>query len=132
MTVSDLISDQLTVVRNAIMAKKKTVIIKRSGVLEGIMSIIQKEGFINNYAEIEDNKQNMIKVYLKYDEEERPVMQHLEKVSTPGLRRYTSCEDIKSVLGGVGIVILSTSKGLMTGREAKKQGIGGEIVCKVY
>ncbi len=132
MTVTDLISDQLTVIRNAIMAKKKAVIIKRSGVLVGIMDIARKEGFIDNYAEIEDNKQNLIKVYLKYDEEERPVMQHLEKISTPGLRKYTSCEDISSVLGGVGIIILSTSKGLMTGREAKKQNVGGEVICKIY
>jgi len=132
MSVTDLIADQMTVIRNAIMAGKRTVIIKRSGMLEGMMDIMRKEGFIDNYGVIEDNKQNLIKVYLKYTEDEKPVMQSLQRISTPGLRRYIPCEEIPEVLGGVGISIISTSKGLMTGREARSKGIGGELICKIY
>lgn len=132
MSVTDLIADQLTVIRNAIMAGKKTAMLKRSGVLEGIMAIAKKEGFIEDYAVIKDNKQNRLKVYLKYDENEEPVMTHLEKVSTPGRRQYIGYEQIPDVLGGVGICIVSTSKGLLTGVEAKEQSIGGELICKIF
>lgn len=132
MSVTDLIADQLTVIRNAIMAGKKSVIIKRSGVIEGIVGILKNEGFIENYTVIEDNKQNKIKIYLKYTADESPVMKQLERVSTPGLRKYVACEDINLVMGGVGISILSTSRGLLTGREAKDHNIGGEMICRIY
>ena len=132
MSVTDLIADQLTVIRNGIMAKKKSVVIKRSNLLEGIMEIIKREGFIDNYKVIEDNKQSLIKVYLKYLDDGTSVMENLQKVSRPGLRRYAPSEKVKSVLGGVGVAILSTSKGLLTDKEAKDQGVGGELICEIW
>jgi small subunit ribosomal protein S8 len=132
MSITDLIADQMTVIRNAIMAKKKDVIIKRSGIIEQIIEITKREGFIDNYAIIEDNKQNKIKVYLKYDVDGRPVMENLERISTPGRRIYIPAEDVKPVMGGVGMAIYSTSKGMMTGKEAKEQGVGGELICKIW
>ncbi len=132
MSVSDLIADQLTVIRNGIRVGKKTVIIKRSGSLEGIMEIIKNEGFIENYRVIEDNKQGQIKVYLKYLDDGTPVMEELKRVSKSGRREYVPTKKIRSVMGGVGIAILSTSKGLMTGKEAKAKGVGGEILCQVW
>ena len=132
MSVTDLIADQLTVIRNAIMAGKKTVIIKRSHLLEDFVKIVKEEGFIDNYAIIEDNKQGQIKIYLKYTEEGEPLLDRLEKVSKPGRRVYISAEDVKSVRGGVGLAIYSTSKGVMTDKQAKQQGIGGELICRVW
>jgi small subunit ribosomal protein S8 len=132
MGVTDLIADQLTVIRNGLMAGKKSVIIKRSSLLEGLMKIIKEEGFIENYKVIEDTRQGLIKVYLRYLEDGTSVMENLERVSTPGLRRYIPSEKIKSVLGGSGIAILSTSKGLLTDKDAKEQGVGGELICRVW
>ncbi len=132
MSVTDLIADQLTVIRNGLMAGKKSVIIKRSSLLEGLMKIIKEEGFIENYKVIEDTKQGLIKVYLRYLEDGVSVMENLERVSTPGRRNYIPSGKIKSVLGGVGIAILSTSKGLLTDKDAKEQGVGGELICRVW
>ena len=132
MSVTDLIADQLTVIRNGLMAGKKTVVIKKSNILERIMEIIKKEGFIENYKAIEDNKQGMIKVYLRYLDDGTSVMENLERVSTPGRREYVPSGKVKSVMGGVGIAILSTSKGLLTDKEAKEQNVGGELVCRVW
>ncbi|MFH1846420.1 MAG: 30S ribosomal protein S8 [Candidatus Omnitrophota bacterium] len=132
MSVTDLIADQLTVIRNAIRIGKKTVTIKKSGILEGILSIIKREGFIENYRVIEDTKQGLIKVYLKYLDDETSVMTALKRISTPGLRAYVPVEKVRSVRGGVGISIFSTSKGLLTDKEAKEQGVGGELICQIW
>jgi small subunit ribosomal protein S8 len=132
MSVTDLIADQLTVIRNALMAGKKTVIIKRSGLLESIIEIVKKEGFIENFKVIEDNKQGMIKVYLKYLDDGTPVIENLKRISKPGRRQYVSADDIKGVMGGVGIAIYSTNKGLLTDKDAKDQGIGGELICEIW
>jgi len=131
MSVTDLIADQLTAIRNAIAVRKDTVIIKRSRILEGIMEIIKKEGFIANYKVMEDNKQGMIKVYLKYLDDGTPVMGGLKRVSKPGLREYVPAKKVRSVQGGVGVAILSTSKGLLTDKEAREQGVGGELICQI-
>lgn len=132
MSVTDLIADQLTVIRNALRAGKKTVIIKKSGILEKIVEIIKKEGFIEDYRVIDDNKQGQIKIYLKYLDDGTPVMENLKRVSTPGLRQYMPAKKVKNVMGGVGVAIYSTSKGLLTDTEAEEQGIGGELVCQVW
>ena len=132
MSVSDLIADQLTVVRNGIMAGKKTVIIKRSTLLVGVMEIAKREGFIENFKEIENEQQGQIKVYLRYDRDERPVMRKLIRVSKPGRREFIKSKNIKAVLAGVGIAVLSTSKGLLTDKEAKEQGVGGEVICHLW
>ena len=132
MSVSDLIADQLTVIRNAIRVGKNDVIIKKSGVLEEIVRIAKDEGFIENFQVIDDNKQGQIKVYLKYTEDGKPVMETLKRISTPGLRQYVPAKKVRSVRGGVGISIISTSKGLITDKKAKEEGIGGEIICQIW
>ncbi len=132
MSVSDLIADQLTVIRNAIMAGKKTVTIKRSRIIENIMDIAKGEGFIENYKVLEDNKQGLIKVYLKYSEDGTPIMENLKRISKPGRRIYVSSKDVKNVMGGVGVAIYSTSKGLLTDKQASEQGLGGELVCELW
>lgn len=132
MSVTDLIADQLTVIRNAIMVGKKTVIIKRSNTLEEIVRIIKDEGFIDNYRVIEDNKQGQIKIYLKYLEDGKPVMEALKRISKPGRREYVPADKVASVMGGVGITILSTSKGLLTDAKAREEGIGGEAICTIW
>lgn len=132
MSVTDLIADQLTVIRNAIQVGKKDVIVKRSGTLEGIIEIAKREGFIENYKVIEDNKQGKIKVYLKYLDDGTPVMENLKKISKSGRRTYISAKDVTSVMGGVGMAIYSTSKGLLTDKEAREQGVGGELICQIW
>jgi len=132
MSCSDFIADQLTIIRNGIMAKKKAVIIKRSGFMEGIVGIIKREGYIEDYKVIEDNKQGKIKVYLKWLSDETPVMEALKKVSTPGRRQYVSSGKVQNIMGGVGFSIISTSKGLLTDKEAQEQGVGGELVCSIW
>lgn len=132
MSVTDLIADQLTVIRNAIRAGKNTVIIKNSKIIKGIVDIAKREGFVENYQVIEDNKQGKIKVYLRYLDNGKSALTILRRVSSPGLRAYVPAKKIKSVLGGVGIAIYSTDKGLLTDREAKNQGIGGELICQIW
>jgi len=132
MSVTDLIADQLTVIRNAVRVGKKTVIIKKSGILEEIIAIVKKEGFIENYRVIDDNRQGQIKIYLKYLEDGTPVMEALKRISKPGRRQYLPAEKVKNVIGGVGIAIFSTSKGLLTDSEAREQGVGGELICEIY
>lgn len=132
MSVSDFIADQLTVIRNSIMAGKKTVTIKRSNLLVGVLKIAKREGFIENFKEIENDKQGEVKVYLKYDQGEEPVMSKLVRISKPGRREFLKAKNVKSVLAGVGIAVLSTNKGIMTDKEAKEQGIGGEVICHLW
>jgi small subunit ribosomal protein S8 len=132
MSVADFIADQLTVIRNAIMSGKKTVIIKKSSMMEGIIRIIKNEGFIQDYQVIEDNKQGRMKIYLKLDKNGTPVMENLEKISTPGRRVYLAAEDVPKVMGGVGISIMSTDKGLLSDKDAREKKVGGEIICKVW
>ncbi|MCK4852395.1 MAG: 30S ribosomal protein S8 [Candidatus Omnitrophica bacterium] len=132
MSVTDLIADQMTVIRNGIMAGKKDVIIKKSGIIEGIVGIIKKEGFITDYALIEDNRQNRLKIYFKSLADGTPVLENIQRVSRPGRRYYVTAKKVKKVMGGVGIAILSTSKGLFTDQEAREQGVGGEVICRVW
>ena len=132
MSCTDFIADQLTIIRNGIMAKKKSVIIRRSKFIENVLVIIKREGFIDDYKVIEDNQQGKIKVYLKWLDDGTPFMEQLKKISTPGRRDYVSAKNVKEVMGGVGIAILSTSKGLLTDKEAKEAGVGGEVICQVW
>ncbi len=132
MSVSDFIADQLTVIRNAIMAGKKTVTVKRSKMLVQVLEIAKREGFIENFKEIEDKKQGEVKVYLKYEVDETPVLTKLVRVSKPGRREFLKAKSIKSVVAGVGIAVISTNKGMMTDKEAKEQGIGGEVICHLW
>jgi len=132
MSVTDLIADQLTVVRNAVRVGKKTVVIKKSGTIENIVEILKREGFIADYKAIEDNKQGKIKIYFKYLDDGTSVLEGLKRISKPGLRRYVSAKNVKSVMGGVGVAIISTSKGLLTDSEAREQEIGGEVICQIW
>lgn len=137
MSVTDPIADMLTRIRNAVMAGQTVTAIPSSKMKVAIAKILKAEGFIADY-EVKDGKrvgEKLLSVRLKYIGERRyrrPVLTGLERVSKPGRRVYTGKQDIPWVLSGMGIAILSTSKGVMTGREARKQGVGGEVVCKVW
>jgi len=130
---TDPISDFLTRIRNANSAGHKTVLIPASNVKKEITKILFDQGFILNYKFEDDSVQGSIKIALKYDKLSKvPVIKKLERVSKPGLRKYTNSSSIPRVLNGLGINIISTSKGLMTGKKASSQNLGGEIICNVY
>ena len=132
MTVSDPIADMLTRIRNAIMARHDSVLIPASRMKLGIASIIKNEGFINDYEVLRGKPHRAIKIYLKYSDKNQPVLSGLERVSKPGLRVHVQRKEIPRVYGGLGIAILSTSKGVMTGQQAWRQRIGGELLCYVW
>ena len=130
---TDPISDFLTRIRNANSAGHKTVAIPASNVKKEITKILFDQGFILNYKFEDDSVQGSIKIALKYDKLSKvPVIKKLERVSKPGLRKYTNSSSIPRVLNGLGINIISTSKGLMTGKKASSQNLGGEIICNIY
>ena len=132
MTISDPIADMLTRIRNAIMARHDSVLIPTSRVKLGIARIIKDEGFINDYEVLRGKPHRAIKIYLKYSDKNQPVLSGLERVSKPGLRVHVQRKEIPRVYGGLGIAILSTAKGVMTGQQAWRQGIGGELLCYVW
>ena len=130
---TDPIADYLTRIRNANQAGLKTVEIPSSNIKKEITKILVDQGFILNYKIIDDNLQGIIKIALKYDKiTSEPVIKNLQRVSKPGLRKYSNSKTIPRVLNGLGISIVSTSKGLMTGKKAKRENLGGEIICNVY
>ena len=132
MTVTDPIADMLTRIRNAIMARHDSVLIPTSRMKLAITRILKNEGFINDYEVIRDKPQRVIKIHLKYDDNNQPILSGLERVSKPGLRVYVQQKEIPRVYGGLGIAIISTAKGVMTGQQAWRQGIGGELLCYVW
>ena len=132
MTISDPIADMLTRIRNAIMARHDSVLIPASRMKLGIARIIKEEGFINDYEVLRGKPHRAIKIYLKYDDKNQPVLSGLERISKPGLRMHVQRKEIPRVYGGLGIAILSTSKGVMTGQQAWHQRIGGELLCHVW
>jgi small subunit ribosomal protein S8 len=132
MTTSDPIADMLTRVRNALIARHQKVDIPASKLKAEIARILREEGYIINFKLAEEGAQKTIKIYLKYTPTNQPAMTHIERVSRPGCRVYVSSSDIPRVLGGLGINILTTPKGVMTGRAARKEGVGGELLCQVY
>ena len=132
MTVSDPIADMLTRIRNAIMARHDFVLIPTSKMKLAIARILKAEGFINDYEVLRGKPHRVIKIHLRYDEQNQPVLSGLERVSKPGLRVYTERKEISRVYGGLGIAILSTPKGVMTGQQAWRQRVGGELLCNVW
>jgi small subunit ribosomal protein S8 len=130
MTMSDPVSDLLTRIRNASEARHETVEIPSSRLKLEIARILKEEGYISNYSLVQDDKQGMIRVQLRYAGKD-PVLSSLERVSRPGCRVYAGKSDIPSVLGGLGICILSTSQGLLTGKQAQEKGLGGEVLCAI-
>jgi small subunit ribosomal protein S8 len=132
MSVSDPIADMLTVIRNGCRAKKKRVEVPASRVKSEILKVLLEEKFISNYRYIEDGKQGKLRVYLKFSDSEESVISGIKRISTPGLRSYANSRRIPRVQGGLGIAIVSTSQGLMPDKEARKRGIGGEVICHVW
>ena len=132
MSMTDPIADLLTRVRNAAHARHRRVDVPASKMKTAIAKILEEEGYVAGVRNLEDNKQGVLRIFLRYDEKRDSVIQGLQRVSTPGRRVYVSREDIPRVMGGYGISILSTSQGLMTGLNARQKGIGGEVVCQVW
>ncbi|MBD3376547.1 30S ribosomal protein S8 [candidate division KSB1 bacterium] len=132
MSKSDPIADYLTRIRNALRAKHKKVDIPASNLKREITKILHEERYINNYVIIEDNKQSLIRIYLRYDQEDRCVISGIKRISRPGLRKYVSHNSIPRVYNNLGVSIITTSQGVMTGQEAKKRGVGGEVLCHVW
>ena len=132
MTTTDQIADMLTRIRNANSARHTTVEIPASKVKLAIAQILLDEGYIRSFEKIEDGKQGMIQVTLKYDEKGKRVISGLKRISKPGLRIYVSCEELPQVLNGLGIALVSTSKGIKTDRDARKEGLGGEVLAYVW
>ncbi|HSR18948.1 MAG TPA: 30S ribosomal protein S8 [Ignavibacteriaceae bacterium] len=131
MPVTDPISDFLTRIRNASRAKKVSVEIPSSNLKKNLAEILKKQQFIHDYSLIEDKKQNILKIFLKYSKG-APALNGLKRISTPGLRVYKNAEELPRVLNGLGIAVVSTSKGLLTDREARREAVGGEIVCYIW
>lgn len=130
-SVSDPISDMLTRVRNAINAGHLKVDIPSSKLKMAIAKILKDEGFVKNFKIIDDNKQKILRVYLKYDKQNQPSVLSIKKISKPGRRVYIKAEDIKPVYNNIGIWILSTSKGIITNKAAKQLNVGGEVLCEI-
>ncbi|MCI8602438.1 MAG: 30S ribosomal protein S8 [Oscillospiraceae bacterium] len=132
MQITDTIADMLTRIRNASSAKHETVDIPASNMKKAIAQILVDEGFVKNFQVIDDGKQGMIRMTLKYGENKSPVITGLRRVSKPGLRIYSNCEDMPRVMKGLGIAIVSTSKGVMTDKAARKAKVGGEVLAFVW
>ena len=132
MVINDPIADMLTRIRNAQIARHDTVSMPASNMKKNIAKLMQNEGFIKSYEVIDDGLQGEIKITLKYLEKKQPVIVGLKRISKPGLRVYASCEDLPKVLGGLGVAIISTSKGVMTDKAARKENLGGEVLCYIW
>lgn len=130
--MTDPIADMLTRIRNANNARHTSVDIPASNIKKEIARILLEEGYIKNLDVIEDEKQGMLKIELKYAESGQRVITGLKRISKPGLRVYVKCDDVPKVLGGLGTAIISTSKGIITDKEARKEGVGGEVICYIW
>lgn len=130
--MTDPIADMLTRIRNAYAAKHQKVDVPLSGIKLEVARILKEEGFINNFKPIGEGVRRNIRIYLRYGPKGEQVVSKLERVSKPGCRVYVNSTNIPKVLGGLGINILSTSRGLMTDRQARREKVGGEILCRVY
>lgn len=131
MNVTDPIADMLTRIRNANAQRHETVDIPSSNLKKSIADILLKEGYIKSYEEIEDNSQGIIRITLKYVNKQK-VIAGLKRISKPGLRVYATKDELPKVLGGLGIALISTSKGIMTDKEARRNGVGGEVIAFVW
>jgi len=132
MAVVDPIADMLTRIRNGLMLRKTFVLVPSSRIKTDIAQILLDEGFIQGYEVTDERPQPNIRVWLKYDEKRRPILTKLKRVSKPGRRVYKGKRELPWVLSGMGVAIISTPKGLMTDREARRQGVGGEILCYIW
>ena len=132
MQISDVIADMLTRIRNANNAKHETVDVPASNMMKAIADILKEEGYIAGYQIVEDGKQGVIRITLKYGRGKQRVIQGLRRISKPGLRIYSNCEDMPKVMNGLGIAIVSTSKGIMTDKKARELNVGGSVLAFVW
>ncbi len=132
MAMTDPIADMLTRIRNALMREKEKVDIPMSFMKEGIARILKDEGYIKDYRILKDDKQGVLRITLKYVEPDTPAIAHLERISKPGRRVYVGTKDIPKVLNGLGIAILSTSKGVVTNMDSRRMNVGGEVLCYIW
>jgi small subunit ribosomal protein S8 len=132
MSMTDPIADMLTRIRNANMVSHETVEVPASKLKIELAKLLKSEGFITDYVVTEEGKFKVIVITLKYDANKKPVISKLERISKPGLRNYSKAKNLPKVLGGMGIAVVSTSKGLLTDRKARKENLGGEVICYVY
>jgi len=132
MSVTDPIADALTILRNASFAKKDTAELKNSKLTEEILKILKRESFVSNYKLIKDNKQGILRVYLRYAKDGSPAMIGIKRISKPGLRIYKQADELPKVYGGLGMAVISTSKGLMTDSQARENRLGGEVICYAW
>ncbi len=132
MSMTDPIADMLTRIRNACMVGHETVEVPASKLKLELAKVLKEEGYIADYAVKEEGKFKVINITLKYDANHKPVITKLERISKPGLRHYSKAKNLQKVLGGLGIAIVSTPKGLLTDRKARKENVGGEVLCYVY
>ena len=132
MTMTDPIADMLTRIRNANTVKHETVDVPASNIKKEIVRILLEEGFVRGYDVIEDEKQGIIRIQLKYGQSGERVIQGIKRISKPGMRVYTNAYEVPKALNGLGISIISTSKGILTDRQARKENVGGEVICYVW
>ena len=132
MVMTDPIADFLTRIRNANMVKHENLEVPASKIKRDIAEILKREGFIKDFESIEDDKQGVIRVFLKYGRNDERVITNLKRISKPGLRVYAKKDEVPRVLGGLGIAVISTSQGIMTDKEARKRGLGGEVICYIW
>lgn len=130
--ITDLIANSLVILTNGASRKKEAVNIPASKMLKEIMRIFKEEGFIRDFKEMQDNKQNELRVYLKYDEDGNPVITKIKRISKPSLRVYRGKDDMPEALGGLGVTIVSTPAGILTDKQAKEKGTGGEVICQIW
>jgi len=131
MSLSDPIADMLTRIRNAVRINRKHVNIKASNICEGIAAVLKHEGYIEDFDRVDDGKQGILRVTLKYDDQGQSVIREIKRTSKPGCRVYSSVDNLPHVLGGLGIVIVSTSKGVMSDKKCRELRVGGEVLCTV-
>lgn len=132
MAITDPVADFLTRIRNGNMVMHESVEVPSSKLKLGLAAIMKDEGYIKDYEYIEDGKQGVIRIYLKYGANKRKVITGIKRISKPGLRVYVKRDEVPKVLGGLGTAVISTSQGLMTDKKARKQGLGGEVICYIW
>ena len=128
----DTVADMLTRIRNALLRRKGTVDVLASGTVHGILQVMRAEGYIHRFDEIEDGRQGLIRVHLKYGPDGEEILTHLERGSKPSRRVYHKADDIKPVLGGLGVGIYTTSRGVLSDRQARRLHVGGELLCRIW
>jgi small subunit ribosomal protein S8 len=130
--MTDPIADMLTRIRNACAAKHQKVDVPLSKLKLEIVRLLRDEGYINNFKLTGESPKRMIRIYLRYGSKGEPVINHLARMSKPGCRRYAGSDEIPNILGGLGLCVISTSRGIMSGKQARKENIGGEVMCEIY